>query len=152
MIGLALAIFIFNYIAFKTTKKLTKNQIIHIWFFTIALQQTFDLIVEFKYTGYHYFGEGVDWLGLLAHTMLIPPVNMIFLNWYPFRSGISKRLMYVIFWVLAILIYEKLTLLPEPWGYFNYDWWKLWHSAITDPILFFILIKFYRCIYNIENT
>jgi hypothetical protein len=152
MIGLTIAILIFNYIAFKTNKNLTKNQIIHIWLFTIAFQQTYDLIVEFKYSGYYYFTKDLDWRGLPAHTILIPPVNMMFLNWYPFSADLVKRLSYVTFWVVAILIYEKITLLPEPWGYFNYNWWKLWHSAIVDPILFFILIKFYRWIRRIEQA
>lgn len=52
MIGLIIAIIIFNIIAFKTNKNLTANQIIHIWLFTITLQKTFDVFVDLKFHGY----------------------------------------------------------------------------------------------------
>lgn len=60
MIGLIAAIIVFNFIAFKTNKILTTNQIVHIWAFTIAFQTVFDVYVEFKYHGYWYFAEEVD--------------------------------------------------------------------------------------------
>ncbi|MFS0636032.1 hypothetical protein AB1K84_09005 [Mesobacillus foraminis] len=47
--------------------------------------------------------------------------------------------------------YELLPLLPEPWGYFHYGWWNLWSAAVLDPLLFYILIKFYRCIRSLEE-
>lgn len=152
MIGLILAIIVFNVVAFLTNKNLTKNQIVHIWSFTIAFQLIFDLVVEFKYDGYWYFSKDLDWGGLLAHLVLVPPVNMMFLNWYPFTSDKIKRFSYITFWVIAILLYEVLTLLPEPWGYFNYGWWKLWHAAAINPILFLILLKYYRWIVSIEQN
>ncbi|WP_339149239.1 hypothetical protein [Sutcliffiella sp. BMC8] len=55
MIGLILAIILFNIIAWKVKKKLTRNQMVHIWLFTIAFQLIHDLIVEFKLGGYWYF-------------------------------------------------------------------------------------------------
>ncbi|MDQ0200452.1 hypothetical protein J2S10_003641 [Neobacillus ginsengisoli] len=51
MIGLIIAIIVFNLIAFKTNKIPTTNQIVHIWSFTIAFQTVFDVFVEFKYHG-----------------------------------------------------------------------------------------------------
>ncbi|MEH7748936.1 hypothetical protein V7659_28560, partial [Neobacillus drentensis] len=86
MIGLLIAIISFNYFAFKKNKILTGNQIVHIWTFTIAFQVLFDIIVEFKYHGYWYFDKEIDWEGLLPHLFLVPPANMIFLNWFPFKS------------------------------------------------------------------
>jgi len=151
MIGLTIAIIIFNIVAFKTNKRLTKNQIIHIWCFTIAFQQTFDLIIEFKYHGYWYFKKAIEWKGLLPHTILIPPVNMMFLNWYPLNSKISRQAGYIFFWVIAILIYEAITTLPEPWGYFHYGWWELWYAATINPILFLLLLAFYKWIVNAEK-
>jgi hypothetical protein len=43
MTGLIIAIILFNFIAFKTNKRLTANQIVHIWTFTIALQGLGDI-------------------------------------------------------------------------------------------------------------
>lgn len=151
MIGLIIAIILFNLIAFTTNKRLTKNSILHIWLFTITSQLLFDTIVEIKYHGYWYFDKEVDWAGLLPHTILIPPVNMIFLNWYPLQQKLKNRIVYTMVWVAAIMGYEFVTLLPEPWGYFHYGWWDMWHAAIIDPLLFFILIKFYRWIRALEE-
>ncbi|MFC3883924.1 hypothetical protein ACFOU2_10575 [Bacillus songklensis] len=151
MIGLILAIIVFNFIAFRTNKRLTVNQIVHIWTFTIAFQLIFDVIVEFKYHGYWYFDKGVNWAGVLPHTVLVPPVNMMFLNWYPFKNAISKQIAFMIIWVIGVLIYEVLTLLPDPWGYFHYGWWKLWYAAIIDPILLLILLTYYKWICKLEK-
>lgn len=52
MIGLIIAIILFNIVAFKANTKLTLNQILHLWTFTIAFQQIFDLMVNIKYHGY----------------------------------------------------------------------------------------------------
>jgi hypothetical protein len=150
MLGLIIAIIIFNFIAFKTNKRLTANQVVHIWVFTIAFQVIFDVIVEFKYHGYWYFGKGVDWEGVLPHTLLIPPVNIMFLNWYPFNSIGIKKISYIISWVIVILIYELIALLPAPWGYFHYGSWNLWISAVINPILFLILLGYYKWICKLE--
>lgn len=151
MIGLFIAILLFNFIAFKTNKRLTTNQMIHIWSFTIAFQFIFDTYVEFKYHGYWYFKKEIEWVGLFPHTFLLPPVNMMFLNWFPFKKRIIKKLMYLAIWVIIIIIYECLALLPEPWGYFHYGWWKLRYSAIIDLILFLILLGYYKWIYKLEQ-
>jgi hypothetical protein len=151
MIGLLIAIFLFNYIAFKTNKTLTPNYIVHIWTFTIVLQTLFDTFMEFKFHGYWYFKKAIEWQDVLPHVLLVPPVNMMFLNWYPFNAKFSKRLVYIIVFVCAILLYELITLLPEPWGYFHYGWWKLWHAALIDPILLLILLCYYKWICRIER-
>jgi hypothetical protein len=151
MIGLLIAIFSFNYLAFKSNKILTANQIVHIWSFTIALQVLFDLFIEFKYHGYWYFSKGIDWAGLLPHMFLVPAVNMIFLNWHPHRSKVIKQIFYIILFVIVILIYEAIALLPAPWGFFHYGWWKMWHAAILDPILLLILLGYYKWICKLEK-
>ncbi|KRE04225.1 MULTISPECIES: hypothetical protein [Priestia] len=151
MIGLTIAIIVFNFIAFKINKRLTANQIVHLWLFTIAFQSSFDVYIDLKYHGYWYFTDGADWKGLLVHTVLLPPVNMMFLNWYPFKRGYIRQACYFIFWLIAILLYEMLTLLPPPWGYFHYGWWNLWHSAILNPVLLLILLCFYKWVCKLED-
>ncbi|WP_075983549.1 hypothetical protein [Bacillus massilinigeriensis] len=151
MIGLLIAVIIFNFAAFKTNKNLTGNLIVHIWSFTVAFQVIFDVLIEFKYHGYWYFEKEIDWRGLIPHMLLIPPVNMLFLNWFPFKSSGWKKLMYLFLWVIAILIYEWIALLPEPWGYFHYGWWNLMYAVIVDPILFLILLGYYKWVYKLEK-
>ncbi len=96
MIGLLIAIILFNIVGFKTNKLLTGNQILHIWMFTIAFQLLFDSVIEFKYHAYWYFDKEVDWSGILPHTILIPPVNMFFLNWYPHKGKFTQKLLFII--------------------------------------------------------
>ncbi|WP_174733619.1 hypothetical protein [Mesobacillus harenae] len=152
MIGLLIAIAVFNLIAFTTNKRLTGNQIVHIWVYTVALQLCFDTIVEFKYHGYWYFRKEIDWADFLPHLVLIPPVNTIFLNWFPFRRGLLKQAAFILLWVIWILLYEVVTLLPQPWGYFNYGWWKLWHAALINPILLLLLLGYYKWICKLEKA
>jgi hypothetical protein len=152
MIGLIFAIILFNLVAFKTNRNLTRNQIVHIWAFTIALQGLADLYIDVKYHGYYYFYKEVDWNSLLTLTLVLPPVNMMFLNWYPFNKKWIKKTIYMSLWVIGILIYELITLLPEPWGYFNYGWWNIWYSTLVDPFLLIIVVKYYKWICKIEKV
>ncbi|WP_175987547.1 CBO0543 family protein [Bacillus sp. Marseille-Q1617] len=144
MFGLIIAVILFNFVAFKTNKTLTAKQIAHVFAFTIALQISFDLYVDMKYQGYWYFTKEVDWASLPAHSILLPPVNMMFINWYPFDGSRWRRIRFIVCWTIALLLYEVIALLPEPWGYFHNGWWTLGHSAVLDPILLFILIVYYK--------
>lgn len=152
MIGLTLAILVFNIVAFKTNKRLSKNQIVHIWTFTIIFQLLTDIYLDLKYHGYWYFDFHIDWLSLLAVTILLPPVNMLFLNWYPFHNSFLNRFLYIMVWSAFIVVYESLTLLPEPWGYFHYGWWKLWYSALCYPPLLMIVVVYYKWICKLERN
>jgi hypothetical protein len=151
MIGLIAAIILFNFIAFKQKKIMTANQIVHIWVFTIALQTTFDVFVEFKYHAYWYFDNSVNWLGLLPHLLIVPAANIIFLNWFPFKKNRFHMVRYFFLFTLIILIFELITLLPEPWGFFHYGWWSIWHSVLLDPFLLLILLGYYKWICILEQ-
>lgn len=151
MLGLITAIIIFNFIAFITNKNLTKNQVVHIWTFTVALQGLADLYIDQKYHGYWYFSKGIEWESLLTLTMIIPPVNMMFLNWYPFGATLFKHAMYYFCWVLFMIVYEMIALLPEPWGYFNYGWWTIWYSVLVNPFLLMLVLNFYKWVIKIEK-
>ncbi|MFN7251395.1 MAG: hypothetical protein ACK4M9_11470 [Anaerobacillus sp.] len=152
MVGLILAIILFNVVAFTTNKRLTKNQIVHIWAFTIVLQLLFDGYIDHKYQGYWYFDKEIGLFDFLPVTVLVPPVNMMFLNWYPFNSTLLKKALYFLYWLIAIVAYEVIALLPEPWGYFNYGWWKLEYSILIDPFLLIILVMYYKWICKIEKV
>jgi hypothetical protein len=152
LIGLLLSILIINVIAFLTNKRLTLNQIVHIWTFTIALQMSFDFYVDMEYHGYWYFTNHADWEELPTNFFLVPPVNMLFLNYFPFEKSKWKQGIYLIVFVLGLLGYESMTLLPEPWGYFHYGWWNLWHSVVLDPVLLVIIIIYYKWICRIEKA
>jgi hypothetical protein len=150
MIGLFIAVLVVNIIAFCTNKRLTPNQIVHIWMFTIVFQMNFDFYVDMEYHGYWYFTQHADLKELPTNIALVPPVNMIFLNFYPFEKSKIKQVLFFILFLIGILIYEAIALLPEPWGYFHFGWWNLGYSAFLDPLLLLILLGYYKWIRRIE--
>lgn len=150
MIGLFLALIVFNVTALRKNR-LTPNQTLQIWMFTIAFQALFDIVIEFKFHGYWYFSKDIDWKGMVAHIFLLPPVNILFLSFFPFQKMRGKQVLYIFVWTIAILIYEAITLLPEPWGYFHSGWWKLYHSAMLDPFLFLSLLGYFKWVIRVEN-
>ncbi|MFC5986778.1 hypothetical protein [Marinicrinis lubricantis] len=151
MIGLIVIILILNWWAFRIRHWFTANQIVHVWCFTTGFQSIFDLYVDNKYHGYWYFTKAVDWLGLPAHVVLIPPVNLLFIRFFPFQRKWFFKLGYILLFSILILLYELVAMLPEPWGYFHYGWWTIWHSAALDPILLLILLSYYRWICRLER-
>ncbi|MBT2216819.1 hypothetical protein KK120_13395 [Virgibacillus dakarensis] len=151
MIGFIIAIILFNLVCFTTNKRLTKNQFVHIWTFTIALQAVTETFIDFKYHGYWYFSKEINWWVLPAFTILIPPVNIIFLNWYPFKKTFYKQMLYILCWTIAITLYEAAALLPEPWGYFHHSWWSIWYSLLVNPFLLIAVLSYYRWICKIES-
>ncbi|MED4228265.1 CBO0543 family protein [Neobacillus cucumis] len=151
MIGLIIAIVIFNSCALKIKKRLSPNQMYHIWMFTIAFQSIFDVYVDFKYHGYWYFTKNVDWQSFIAHIFLVPPVNVIFLNFFPYKKELYKKILYIAVWEILLLLYESIALLPEPWGFFYYGWWTIWHSIIINPILLLILVGYYKWVCKLEK-
>jgi hypothetical protein len=151
MIGLIIALITFNFIAFYTNRRLTLNQIVHIWCFTVALHLNFDFYIDLQYKGYWYFSQKADWMEIPTNIFLLPPVNMIFLNFFPFHKSLLKKGIFFILFLIAIILYEVITLLPEPWGYFHYGWWNLGYTAMLNPILLFILLGYYKWICHIEQ-
>ncbi|MET3688939.1 hypothetical protein ABIC37_004484 [Priestia megaterium] len=78
MIGLIVAIVVFNILGYVFNKELEKGQVAHGWCFTTAFLVVVDLYIDVKYHAYWYFTKGVDWASLPAALLLIPPVNIIF--------------------------------------------------------------------------
>ena len=100
---------VFNLILYKTIKGISANKIVHIWVFTIAFQLFFDIFIDLKYKGYWYFTQGIDWVALPAYTILIPPINLMFINWYPFNGSFMKKVSYFLIWEIFLLTYEAIA-------------------------------------------
>lgn len=150
MLGLIVSVIVFNFLCYKFNKRLTSNHTLHIWLFTVAIQNLFDVFIDIKYHGYWYFTKAVDWQSLPAVTLLIPPINILYLNFYPYKKSFFIQGIYILCWSGMILTYEWLTLLPSPFGYFHYGWWKVQYSCILDPILFILMVIYYQLIRHIE--
>jgi hypothetical protein len=150
MVILLGSVIIFNFLAFKLVNRFSGNMILHIWIFTCFFQLLFDTFIDLKYHGYWYISKGIDWSALPGYTLLIPPINLLFLNWFPFNTSLIKRIAYIVVWEVALLCYEYIALLPEPWGFFHYGWWSLWHSAFINPILLIIILGYYKLVSTLE--
>ena len=150
MILLYGSVIVFNFLAFKLVKRFSGNMILHIWIFTCFFQVFFDIFIDLKYHGYWFVSPGIDWSAFPGYTLLIPPVNLLFLNWFPFNASLVKRIAYIAVWEVVLLCYEFITLLPEPWGFFHYGWWSLWHSALVNPLLLLVLLRYYKLICMLE--
>lgn len=151
MILLMVSVIVFNVIAFRTVRGISKNKTINIWVFTCLFQIIFDVFISLKYQGYWYFSAGVDWMSIPAYLMLIPPVNLMFINWFPFNQTLIIKIIYIFIWEIFLLSYEVATMLPQPYGFFHYGWWNLWHSAVVNPFLLTILIAYYKWISKLEK-
>ena len=151
MILLYGSVIVFNFLAFKLVKRLSGNMILHIWIFTCCFQVFFDTFIDLKYHGYWFVSQEVDWSAFPGYTLLIPPVNLLFLNWFPFNTSVVKRIAYIAVWEVILLCYEFITLLPEPWGFFRYGWWSLTHSALINPLLLLILLGYYKLVNKLET-
>lgn len=151
MILLYSSVILFNFYAFKKVKKFSGNLMMHIWLFTCVFQILFDVFIDLKYQGYWYVTKGIDWSATPAYTVLIPPVNLLFLNWFPFHQSLGRKILYIMGWEICLLLYETMATLPEPWGFFRYGWWTLWHSAFINPLLLMILVGYYKLASNLEN-
>lgn len=114
MILLYGSVIVFNFLAFKLVKRLSGNMILHIWIFTCCFQVFFDTFIDLKYHGYWFVSQEIDWSAFPGYTLLIPPVNLLFLNSFPFNTSVVKRIAYIAVWEVILLCYEFITLLPEP--------------------------------------
>lgn len=104
---------------------------------SIIIQLITDYILERIFGLYGYFTRGADWQSLLIIFFLYPPMNLIFLNFYPVTSNIFKKLIYILSFSAFAVGYEFLTLKMHV---FYYNGWKLWYSAALYPFIFIILI------------
>lgn len=151
MLGLIIAVILFNTLAFIAVKRLTKSKMVHMWVFTILFHLFVDLFLGLKYQAYWYFNRGIEWSDVPAIILLSPPAVLMFLDRYPFYSLFFKRLLYILLWSLMIVVFEAFSLLPEPWGFFRYGWWKLEYSALVYPVLFSIILFYYKWICRTEK-
>ena len=94
MIGYVVSLIVFNLAVFCANKRLSPGQIVQIWTFTIASHLAFDVYIDYKYHGYWYFTKGVDCENLPGMICLLPPVNILYLNWFPFGKRWPKKILY----------------------------------------------------------
>ncbi|WNC16594.1 hypothetical protein [Brevibacillus brevis] len=137
MTFLLISVLLFNTIAWILPKKLTRLEMYTTSLFAFALTIVTDVYLDLKHGFYGYFKVGADYEALIVFIGLYPSFSIIFLNLFPYDQGMAKKTIYLVCTWLFCLLYEKATLTPI--GFFYYNGWKLWYSAILYPILLGVL-------------
>ncbi|MTI49318.1 MAG: hypothetical protein FH761_15910 [Firmicutes bacterium] len=136
MIFLISSIIIFNLIAIFMPKYITKYEIFTTILFALLFQTLTDVFLNGKYHLYYYFSIEINWISLIPMFGLYPAFNTIYLNYYVLKDKWTTKVWYILRWVLFSLAFEGLSVQA---GYFFYNGWKLWYSALCYPIIYVIL-------------
>ncbi|WP_423798380.1 CBO0543 family protein [Neobacillus sp. SAB-20_R2A] len=128
---------IFSVYSIFMPKKLTRIEIFSTIFFAMTLQDNVDIYLDGKYDLYGYFTKGIQWKTLIAIIGIYPAVTTIFLNYYPFKKQWPNKLVYIIVCSGFAVLYEYMAVKS---GYFYHNGWTYTYSALSYPILFFILV------------
>lgn len=135
-----LFIFIFfiimNLFAFFMPKNMSRIEIYATSFFALNFGIVTDMVLDLHYDLYGYIDKGFQWLSLLGLFLMYPAINTLFLNFFPFNKGFSKKLYYILGWSLFSVTFEWIA---SRTAFFYHDEWKLWHSTIAYPFIFIIL-------------
>ncbi|CAI9394993.1 CBO0543 family protein [Niallia sp. HCP3S3_B10] len=108
MFFLILMVILFNTIAYFIPKRLTAIELLTTTLFATFLQLVTDTFLDLKYDLYGYFRIGVDWESLIYIGGIYPAINVIFLNYFPYKSGLHKKIVYIFTWGVIAMVYETL--------------------------------------------
>lgn len=134
---LIFSIIILNLIVIISPKQLSLQEMYATSLFTAVLQLITDVFLDLGYDLYGYFGKGVDSLALIVIFGVYPAINILFLNFYPYKKSFVGKCIYILCWSVFSVFYEWLSIKS---GYFYHNGWNYWYSALCYPILFGILI------------
>lgn len=140
--------FIIIIIAYLVPKRLSKIELYTTSLFALVFGINVDMVLNFKYHLYGYFGKGFQWLGFVGEFLYFIPVSILFLNFYPFKGTNQKKLFYILAWSAGSSIIEYFV---EMTHFFNYTGWKLWYSIILYPFIFLILVTHLRVVRRLIN-
>ncbi|WP_424923011.1 CBO0543 family protein [Alicyclobacillus sacchari] len=117
-------------------KHISGLQIWSVSLFSLVTECLSDMILDLKLNLFGYFSPGYQWSGFLP-IFLYPPINAVFLNYYPYKARKWYRLLYIVGWIAFCLGYEIAALKSK---FFYYHHWKLWYSAMCYPVLLLMVL------------
>ncbi|MUK87919.1 hypothetical protein GMD78_05840 [Ornithinibacillus sp. L9] len=144
MAFLLISAVVFIIVAILVPKRLTRSEQYAVALFSIVLGLVTDIVLDLKYHVYGYFLPGVQFVGFIPSLTLFPTAGIVYMNFFPYDRGLSYKLLYTFYWSIFCLFFEFLSVQS---GYFYHNGWKYWHSALTYPILLWVLVqhlKIYR--------
>ena len=132
---LILSVVVFILIAFLIPKRMTKIEMFTTCLFALLFQKQVDIFLALKYHLYGYIGE-IRFANVIINYGLFSAVNIILLNYYPFKKSLRTKAYYILSWDAFLVAFEWATVKS---GYFYHNGWKYWYSAVLNPIIILIL-------------
>lgn len=123
-------------------KKLSRIEMYTTSLFAVLFAILTDLYLDVKYHLYWYITKEVEWRWMIILLGGKPPVNLIFLNFFPFHSRWSRKTIYILFWALFLTLFELGTV--HIGKVLHYGEWNIWLSALLYP--FILLILYLNCL------
>jgi hypothetical protein len=97
----------FYVIAILIPKRISWLQIWSTSLFSLVVESMSDMTLDLKLNLFGYIAPGDQWSGFLP-IFLYPPVNTIFLNYYPYESSKFEKLVYIVGWTDFVLLMKLL--------------------------------------------
>lgn len=126
----------FNLAAYYMPKRMSKIEMYTTSLFALYFQAIADVYLDLKYHYYWQFHYGIDFISMLFMLGVYPAANIIILNFFPYKDTVNKKIFYIACWSVILLALEWGATLA---GWFHHREWKLWHSALSYPIIIVIL-------------
>jgi hypothetical protein len=104
VIFLILSVIVFNLVALLIPKRISGIEILTTSLFSLYLETMTNVFLDLKYDLYGYFTKGVNWESLLYILGIYAPVNIVFLNYFPYKKQLFSKAIYI-FWMVNICMY-----------------------------------------------
>ncbi|WP_261129910.1 CBO0543 family protein [Bacillus sp. Marseille-Q3570] len=138
MILLLLTFLIFTAAAFLIPKKMLSIEMYVGSWFALYFALLADSVLGGRYELYAYFKPGVHYIDFLVAFVTYPAIYIIFLNLFPFKKPLSKKVIYIVGWSIFAIAYEWFASYHSQM--FNYTGWETIYSVPIYPILYGILL------------
>jgi hypothetical protein len=137
MFFVIISIVIFNSIAFFMTKRISRVEMYASSLFVLFLEYLANYVFDFIHKLYGYFNPGIDNLTFIVVVGIYPAVNIIFVNYFPYKGRALSKLIFILATSIFCTFYEWLSIKSK---YFYHSGWPLWLSFISYLILFEIIV------------
>lgn len=108
-----------------------------------------DVLVEF-YPYWEYIDDDIHplYLELGDEFEIFPVVVYLFIQWMPKQQSLLNMFAYWVLWTSFAISIEYIHIVTEHMEHLN--GWSLWHSYVSDWILFYIFYKFHK-VFRLEK-
>ncbi len=104
--------------------------------FAVVDWSVLSVFLDVRYNWVGYFDKGADYRTLLVIAGIDPAVNLLMLNFFPFRKHFVKKLAYLAGCTFLLCFYEFMNLKI---GFKYYTKWNLGYTALYYVSLFSLL-------------